>query len=107
MKFIANIFGSTALLSFIFSNLISAVISEPLPDLSRAKKSNPMKAVVFLKTDTVVYGNVTFSQMKKGSPVSIQVSLSGLKPGSHGIHIHEFGDLTGGCASSGGNKKVH
>ena len=61
-----------------------------------------MKAVAVLKGEADVNGNVTFSQEKEGSPVSIQVSLSGLKPGPHGFHIHEFGDNTGGCASTGG-----
>jgi Cu-Zn family superoxide dismutase len=66
-----------------------------------------MRAVAVLKGDSAVTGNVIFSQDKEGSPVSIQVSLSGLKPGSHGFHIHEFGDNTGGCASTGGHFNPH
>jgi Cu-Zn family superoxide dismutase len=66
-----------------------------------------MKAVAVLKGDSAVSGNIVFNQEKEGSPVSIHVSLSGLKPGSHGFHIHEFGDNTGGCASTGGHFNPH
>lgn len=27
--------------------------------------------------------------------------ITGLKPGNHGFHIHQFGDYSGGCVSAG------
>lgn len=34
----------------------------------------------------------------------ISLSIKGLNPNSkHGFHVHEFGDLTDGCASTGGH----
>ena len=29
--------------------------------------------------------------------------VDGLSPGLHGLHIHELGDLSAGCASTGGH----
>ena len=29
--------------------------------------------------------------------------VSGLSPGLHGIHVHTFGDISEGCASTGGH----
>lgn len=43
-----------------------------------------------------VRGTVTFTQ--QGAGVAVHVSLTGLKPGEHGFHVHEKGD----CSSSDG-----
>ena len=40
---------------------------------------------------------------KPGTPTLIKGRIEGLKPGEHGFHIHEFGDMTDGCASMGGH----
>jgi superoxide dismutase, Cu-Zn family len=45
---------------------------------------------------STVRGLVSFSQPAADQPVSIACSVRGLLPnGKHGLHIHEFGDLTG------------
>ena len=47
-------------------------------------------------------GVASFSQDNINSATKIAVSVKGLSPnGKHGIHIHEFGDLTEGCATAG------
>ncbi|XP_014255313.1 superoxide dismutase [Cu-Zn] 2-like [Cimex lectularius] len=49
-----------------------------------------------------VSGNITFTQ--SGSILLISGVVEGLKPKStHGFHIHEKGDLSSGCASTGGH----
>lgn len=43
-----------------------------------------------------VSGVVKFSQASEDSNVVVEASFTGLKPGKHGFHIHEFGDNTNG-----------
>lgn len=47
-----------------------------------------------------VKGTIMFMQ-RPGEPTLIKGKISGLKPGKHGFHIHEFGDLSDGCDSAG------
>lgn len=35
--------------------------------------------------------------------VLIDGTIDGLTPGPHGLHVHEFGDFTDGCLSTGGH----
>jgi Cu-Zn family superoxide dismutase len=48
----------------------------------------------------VVKGRVDFTQEASG--LRIVAAISGLKPGSHGFHIHEKGDCSAADASSAG-----
>jgi Cu-Zn family superoxide dismutase len=48
-----------------------------------------------------VKGMVELKQEKSCSPVKITVHVNGLKPGKHGFHIHEYGDLSDGCTTAG------
>ncbi len=56
-------------------------------------------AVVHALGDNKVKGKVTFT--KKDDGVEIVAELTGLTPGEHGFHVHEFGDCSmadGKCA---------
>lgn len=64
-----------------------------------------MTAVCILRPDgtasTGIEGLVTFSQQGLRGKVTIEGSIAGITPGYHGFHVHEFGNLTNGCASTG------
>ncbi|XP_058458846.1 uncharacterized protein LOC131435207 [Malaya genurostris] len=70
---------------------------------SLVKADQPKKAMAFLQGTSGVFGNVTLSQPSCTEPVFIEVTVFGLTPGKHGFHIHEKGDLSDGCASTGGH----
>ena len=57
-------------------------------------------AVCVLNSSTGVAGTVKFTQ-KTGAKVHIHAEVTGLAPGLHGFHIHEFGNLTNGCVTAG------
>lgn len=52
-------------------------------------------------TNTIgnIKGFIEFIQ-KENENVIIKVNINGLKPGKHGIHIHEAGDLTDSCSTA-------
>ena len=47
-------------------------------------------------------GHFLFKQ-EPGKPILLVGRVTGLAPGKHGFHIHEFGDLSDGCKSAGGH----
>ncbi len=57
-----------------------------------------MSLICVLKGEKVE-GQVLFEAVEGG--VKVTGKVSGLTPGKHGFHIHQFGDLTNGCASAG------
>ncbi|KAL5717052.1 superoxide dismutase [Ranunculus cassubicifolius] len=58
------------------------------------------KAVAVLKGNSNVEGVVTLTQEDDG-PTKVNVRITGLTPGPHGFHLHEYGDTTNGCISTG------
>lgn len=65
-------------------------------------QSGPLKAIAYLKTDEIE-GNITLTQRSCTDSLLVDVSIIGLSPGDHGFHVHEKGDISGGCASTGGH----
>ncbi|KAF4617466.1 hypothetical protein D9613_006097 [Agrocybe pediades] len=60
------------------------------------------KAVTVLSGESSVSGTVTFKQLSPGGPVTVYGKLRGLTPhAKHGFHVHQSGDLSGGCISAG------
>lgn len=58
-----------------------------------------VNAIAVLKGGEVS-GVVKFSQTSEDAKVVVDAKFTGLKPGQHGFHIHEFGDNTNGKVSS-------
>jgi Cu-Zn family superoxide dismutase len=66
------------------------------------KSSAPVKAVAVLHptAGNKVSGTVTFTEVADG--VQVRAEITGLTPGNHGFHVHEFGDCSAADASSAG-----
>ncbi|CAI9289992.1 unnamed protein product [Lactuca saligna] len=77
------------------SLILSATAPKPLTVVAAVKK-----AVAVLKGTSSVEGVVTLTQEDSG-PTTVNVKITGLTPGPHGFHLHEFGDTTNGCISTG------
>lgn len=59
-------------------------------------------AVAMMSGPGPVQGVVRFLQLSKEKCI-VEGTVDGLNPGLHGLHVHEFGDLTDSCASCGGH----
>lgn len=57
-------------------------------------------AVCNLEHSDTVTGTIMFMQ-RGDSPTLVKGTVSGLEPGLHGFHVHEYGDLSKGCESAG------
>ncbi|XP_060711335.1 copper chaperone for superoxide dismutase-like [Hemiscyllium ocellatum] len=57
-------------------------------------------AVAMLGPEGNIKGAVRFLQLSEKLCL-IEGTVDGLKPGQHGLHVHEFGDLTNSCLSCG------
>ncbi|XP_046447100.1 superoxide dismutase [Cu-Zn]-like [Daphnia pulex] len=58
-----------------------------------------MASAVCVLLGEKVKGVLHFEQ--QGDILNITGEVTGLTPGDHGFHIHEFGDYTNGCMSAG------
>ncbi|MEO8439394.1 MAG: superoxide dismutase family protein [Spartobacteria bacterium] len=67
-----------------------------------ALAQEPTKAIAVLHPtrESKVEGTVTFT--KAGDTTTIVADLTGLSPGKHGFHIHEYGDCSAPDATSAG-----
>uniref|UniRef100_H9BE67 Superoxide dismutase [Cu-Zn] n=1 Tax=Antheraea pernyi TaxID=7119 RepID=H9BE67_ANTPE len=61
--------------------------------------AQPTRAIAHLVGENI-RGNITFTQQPDGK-VHVEGSIVGLPPGHYGFHVHEKGDITGGCGSTG------
>lgn len=87
----------------------TAFSSTSFMDEQKQPKSNERHAICILyPNNSNVRGIASFSQESILEPVKIACTVKGLSPNSkHGIHIHEFGDLSEGCATAGPHYNPH
>ena len=66
------------------------------------KPSAPLKAIAVLHPAGAnkLSGTVTFTEVADG--VQVHAEITGLTPGNHGFHVHEFGDCSAADATSSG-----
>ncbi|HJW38613.1 MAG TPA: superoxide dismutase family protein [Candidatus Udaeobacter sp.] len=66
------------------------------------KPSAPLKAIAVLHPTGAnkLSGTVTFTEVADG--VQVHAEITGLTPGNHGFHVHEFGDCSAADATSAG-----
>lgn len=63
--------------------------------------TNTLYAICAIESgDGTVTGVAHFWQVP-GRQTSIHISITGLSAGKHGLHIHEFGNLSDGCNTAG------
>ena len=67
---------------------------------SLSEANETVNATSELIHSDVVKGTIKFTQ-EPGGPTVITGEITGVEPGEHGFHIHEFGDLSGGCDTAG------
>lgn len=97
---------------YIFSCVVLLPAALFLCGLTTSLAQEPTKAIAVLHSasGSQVTGTVTFTKM--GDTVQVVADITGLTPGKHGFHIHEFGDCSApDAASAGGHfnpmKKPH
>jgi len=91
----------SSLIALLFSSI--AVASTPA-QTPKPKSPAPLKAMAELHptAGNKVSGTVTFTEEADG--VRVQANITGLIPGEHGFHVHEFGDCSApDLASAGGH----
>ncbi len=102
MKIAIMIIGITVMLKLTIQAQQMPGMQQSKMEMKTEQKAEIAKAVAVLSPapGQNVHGLVTFVQTDKG--VKIMADVSGLTPGKHGFHIHEFGDCSSPDFTSAG-----
>lgn len=94
MKIISRLVTSAGLVPLLFTTF--STVEKP------SNFSRHAICILYPESASNVKGVVSFSQESVNRPTQIVCSVKGLRAnGLHGIHVHEFGDLTKGCETAG------
>lgn len=85
---------------YLTCNLIAIALLFSQPSFGQEGKVTEATCAIEPTQGNKVKGTITFTQTSKG--VKIVADLTGLTPGKHGFHIHEFGDCSAPDGSSAG-----
>jgi superoxide dismutase, Cu-Zn family len=99
--------NTNADMNFLKASVIGLVIASlagliAIAQTPAVKSATPSKGISVLHptAGNKVSGTVTFTPVADG--VQVHAKITGLTPGKHGFHIHEFGDCSAADASSAG-----
>ncbi|KAI8889648.1 copper/zinc binding superoxide dismutase [Backusella circina FSU 941] len=78
-----------------------AILLIVISTLSHCIKAGAIVHITGANDTITVSGTVTLTQTD--AYTTLVANITGLAPGKHGLHIHQFGDLTNGCENTGGH----
>jgi Cu-Zn family superoxide dismutase len=84
----------------LFLSLFTAAVAVAIAPTALAQDTTKAIAVLSSASGSKVTGSVTFT--KAGDELKIVADVTGLTPGKHGFHVHEFGDCSAPDAASAG-----
>ncbi|BEI85730.1 hypothetical protein CcaverHIS002_0600170 [Cutaneotrichosporon cavernicola] len=86
----------------LFSNLaLLALVPAALADWGNLCSSDRKAKVIIGGGPSGLAGELFFNQRAWSDVVTLTGTISGVPPGQHGMHVHQWGDLSQGCNSTG------
>lgn len=85
----------------LFVTLLVFTVCAATPLARAADDTQKAIAVLSPTANSKVSGTVTFTKSSDG--VKVVADITGLAPGKHGFHVHEFGDCSAPDATSAGS----